>query len=568
MPLTTGVFLVSPWKPVVLALPFLGWAWLISAVYDKHAAKYFLERERWGLIHLAMGLIAFIVAIGMPLAGGVAFFASLGAVVVLLGISAGIYPLIVNRDERVPEDGRVSLDLSKLRGGEKEEKQEKHTSSLVITTPSDGNLPVPDKDAPEYEVRVEAEQLFIRAITARASQVDILPAPGSEGRMYVESRLIDGVRQNAEPISARRAAELVAVWKAGAGLDVKDMRRKQQGIAEVAFAGNEIKTQVTTSGSQSGLRATLLFNPDKAVRRPIEELGLRDAQLDVVRGFINDPGGVVIVASPADNGGTTTLYSLLKLHDPYMSNVQTIEFEPRSAMEGIRQNKYDPSADGVEYDKLVRSILRRDPDVVGVGELPDADTAKTIVAADLERSRVYVSERAEGAMPAIQLWGKAVGTPETAAAGLKGVIAQKLVRKLCENCRTPYQPTPDMLKKLNLPADRVKQLYKKGGQVLIKNKPEVCPVCQGSGYVGQTGIFEVVPIEENERALIKAGNLNAVRAELLKRKLPTMGQCAMMLVAEGVTSVEEVTRVTQPAKKAAPSGGAAKRPAAPARSGQ
>lgn len=546
VPLTTGVFLLSPWKPIVLALPFIGWAWVVSTVYDKHAARWYLARENWNISHLVLGLLALIAVLVIPVGGMAGFFAAFGAVVVLLGIDLAVYPVMANRDDRVPEGQGVKIDFSALKKDDTE-KTEKPTSSLVLTNPDGEKITAPHKETAEYEIRVEAEQTFIRARQSRASQVDILPAPGGEGKMYIESRLIDGVRVNAEPITLQKAKLIVDVWKLAAGLDVSDVRRKQQGNAEVTFAGETIKTQVTTSGSQSGLRATLLFEPDKAVRMKIDELGMLPPQLKVIESLVNDPGGVVLVAAPADNGGTTTLYSLIKLHDPYMSNVQTIEFEPRSALEGIRQNKFEPTKEGAEYDKLVRSTLRRDPDVLGLGELPDAATAKQVVGADLERSRVYVSERAEGAMPAIQLWAKAVGNLDEASAHMKGVIAQKLVRKLCENCRVPYQPAPEMLKKLNLSAS-VKQLFKKGGQVLIKNKPEVCPVCQGSGYLGMTGIFEVVPIGDEERKMIKAGNLNAVRAELLKRKLPTMGQAAMKLVADGVTSVEEVTRVTSPSK--------------------
>ncbi|MEO0715463.1 MAG: hypothetical protein AAFY58_00585, partial [Planctomycetota bacterium] len=127
---------------------------------------------------------------------------------------------------------------------------------------------------------------------------------------------------------------------------------------------------------------------------------------------------------------------------------------------------------------------------------------------------------------------------------LRGIVAQRLVRKLCTNCRVPYTPQPDTLKKLGLPADKVSQLYKKGGQVLIKNKPEVCPACGGVGYVGQEGILEVYDISQTDRALIAEGNLTALRAELRKKRLPSIQQAALKKAAEGVTSVEEVLRVT------------------------
>jgi type II secretory ATPase GspE/PulE/Tfp pilus assembly ATPase PilB-like protein len=122
-------------------------------------------------------------------------------------------------------------------------------------------------------------------------------------------------------------------------------------------------------------------------------------------------------------------------------------------------------------------------------------------------------------------------------------MAQKLLRKLCGNCRVPYQPPAELLKKLQLPGN-VQQLYKKGGQVLIRNKPEVCPVCKGIGYEAQRGIFEVYPIGPDERKMITAQDWSGLRSEMRKRKLPSIQQSALLKAVEGETSMEEVSRVT------------------------
>ena len=199
----------------------------------------------------------------------------------------------------------------------------------------------------------------------------------------------------------------------------------------------------------------------------------------------------------------------------------------------------------------MRSIIRRDPNVLGVAELPDQATAKEIVKADFDRVRVYVCLRAGGGIEAIQGWLKAVGDAESAVKNLRGVVSQRLLRKVCTNCRVPYQPSPDMLKKLGLPADKVKQLVKKGGQVLVKNKPEVCPVCQGIGYVGQEAVFEVYVIDAEERELIKASDWNGLRAALRKKGAASIQQAAIRKAADGSTTIEEVMRVTTDAAPAA-----------------
>jgi type IV pilus assembly protein PilB len=138
----------------------------------------------------------------------------------------------------------------------------------------------------------------------------------------------------------------------------------------------------------------------------------------------------------------------------------------------------------------------------------------------------------------------------------------RLLRKVCTNCRVAYQPPPDMLKKLNLPADKVQQLVKKGGQVLIKNKPEVCPVCQGTGYLGQEGVFEVFVFDDACREAIRSGNINALRAELRKKQFPTIAQAAMQKLVTLTTTVDEVIRITaEAAPPAAQPAPAAPKPA-------
>jgi type IV pilus assembly protein PilB len=276
--------------------------------------------------------------------------------------------------------------------------------------------------------------------------------------------------------------------------------------------------------------------------------------------------GDVLLATPPHAGRTTLMYSIVRMHDAYTQNVQTVEIETQGTIEGVRQNKFDPLQEGgPSYATFVRSLLRRDPDVLAIADLPDAETAQEAARVDPDRARVYVCLKADNALQAIQVWCKAVGDLELAAQSLHGVVVERLVRRLCTNCRVPYQPSKEMLAKLGLPADKVQQLFKKGGQVVVKsNKPEICPVCSGVGYYGQIGLFEVYSIGDEERAAIRAGDLNAARAELRKRQLPIMHQAALRRAVEGVTSIEEITRVTAEEKKTASAPAAAAPAASPA----
>lgn len=564
MPMTLAqdaFILVSPWKPVLLLVPLVAWAWLISSNFDKHAARFHLEPKKWNSFHLFMGLIAFLVAVLMPLEGILGIVVGLAAEIAILAISVAAYPLIANKDERVPEEHHVKLlDFSSM-GEAKEAKaaaKQAGTAELVLRNPDGTTVPVPEKETAEFAIRVAAEGLLLRAKAARASEVVVRPT--GKDQNYGVVFLIDGIPTADTTMPAAEAVKMMDYWKAVGGLDVNDRRRKQMVTVNVAHLDRKHKVRLTTAGGQSGMTLTLMIDPELAVRRKVSDMGFLEPQLEAINSIVEDASGVVLLSAAPDGGGTTLLYTMVRMHDAYTQNVQTIESDIQDAIEGVRQNPFDPKKEGQEYSTLVRSILRRDPDVVGVGELPDAATAKEMCRGDQERTRQYVLLRSKGGLQAIQMWCKAVGDLPTAAGALHGVIAGTLVRKLCQNCRVGYTPSADMLKKLGLPADKVPQLFKKGGQVLIKNKPETCPMCSGGGYFGQEGVFEIFPVGPAERELVKSGNLAALRAEFRKRGYPTLQQAALLKAVEGITSIEEIMRVT--------SAGESKKPASAATAGQ
>ncbi len=572
----SGLFLVSIWKPLLMLIPIAGWAWVIAKIYDKHAAQFFLPRRNWNLLHMGMGVLALVAGLGLGLVIGAnegAFWAGFAAVLLILVADIVIYAIVANKDERVPDKFKIRFNLATIMGERPKKVDTKGQAKVALAIrgmDEKGKYTVtvtpPQAETPEFEVRTAAEQVWIAAGIARASQFDIGPT-GKDGQ-YSVSYLVDGLRQNAETMPAANAARIMDFWKAAARLDVADRRRKQTGSLQVEQGSMKRVARVTSIGAQGGMRLTVLFDPEQSVQRKPEDLGLLDVQLAELKAIVADGKGVVLLAAPLDGGRTTTLYTVTRMHDAYTTNVQTCEIDPQSALEGVRTNAWDPQkpgaegAAGAEFSTTVRSILRRDPDVVSLGELPDANTAKEVAKADHERTRVYVSMRANDALTAIQMYVKAVGDTKLASDSLHGVVAQRLVRKLCSNCRVAYPPTPDMLKKMGIPEGKVQQLYRKGGQVLIKNRPETCPVCNGGGYFGQEGLFEVYSIGPEERSLIAQANFQGLRAALRKRQLPSIQQVGLRKAVDGATSVEEVMRVT--AEGAKPEAGATAAPAAAA----
>ncbi len=541
--------LIAWWKALLLMAPFLGWAWMLSNILDKHAKRFFLGQEKWNLIHMIFGAAALAFIVLLPVGGIAGFAASFFGVIAILAVDILIFTSIVNKDERIPEHAKLTLNFSEMSAKRDEKKAAKKmgSSELVVVGADKMKIMPPERETTAYAVRVASEEIILNGYQMHASQIDLHPV---NPETYGVSMLVDGVRQPGEQLAQADAVQIMDFWKKAAGLDVSDRRRKQTGSVSVSSESMSNQTvKCVTSGSKNGMVMSMIFNPDQAVRRKPDALGLTGTQLDLLKSWAVETKGVVLLAAPSDNGRTTTMYSVLKLHDAYTSNIQTIEYEAEDALEGVKQIIFDQNKEDGDFATTVRSSLRRDPDVVAVCDLPDMQTAKNIAIADLERSRVYVSLKSDNAISAVQLYVRGVGDPKLAAKGLEGVVAQQLLRVLCSNCKVAYQPTPEMLKKLGLPADKVKQLFKKGGQVLIRNKPEICPTCNGIGYQGQTGCFGVFPIEDEEKKMIAAENWTGLRTAMRKRSLPTVQQAALRKAVEGITSIEEVSRISSSGSK-------------------
>ncbi|MFN8817153.1 MAG: ATPase, T2SS/T4P/T4SS family [bacterium] len=565
--LTLGeaMFLVSFWKPLILVIVLVCWALIISRVYDKHAERFRLPREKWNVLHLSLGGLSVIAALAIPLPGEAAFWVGLAVMIVILAADLAIYPMIANKDERVPASQRVNLlsvfdKMAKARDAKKAEKS-KGTVKLTIRKPDKSVLAAPNAETPEYELRTVAEGIYLKAMESRAAQLDFGPA-GKDGS-YAAAMLVDGVRTMGDSLPAATGIKVIDFWKVAGGMDVADRRKRQQTEITVEQPAGRRTVRMTAMGVQGGMRLSMLFDPTAAVLRKPNELGLMDQQMDELKALIaDDKRGVVLLAGQLDGGRTTTLYTILSMHDAYANSIQTVEEEPQANLEGIRHQAFDPQAEGATYATTVRSMLRRDPDVLGIAECKDADTAKEVAKGDGERTRMYLTLRADDPMAAVDAYLKLVGDNALAAKHLRGVVAFRLIRKLCTNCKVTYPATPDMVKKLGGDG-KTTQLAKKGGQVLIKNKPEVCPMCSGVGFFGQEGIFEVIRLDGEDRDLIAQGNLAGVKANIRKRGIPTLQTAAFRKALTGVTSVEEVQRVltAAAAPAAAPAQAAAAAPA-------
>jgi type II secretory ATPase GspE/PulE/Tfp pilus assembly ATPase PilB-like protein len=187
-----------------------------------------------------------------------------------------------------------------------------------------------------------------------------------------------------------------------------------------------------------------------------------------------------------------------------------------------------------------------------VSKMSDVPTAK-VIAGSASEIRFYAGMRGEDTFSTLKAWIKAIGNAKDAAAALGAILSPRLVRKLCPRCRIPFKPDPAALQKMNLPPDKVQQLYKPGGKVIVKKDiEEPCPDCMGMGYRGRTGVFEVMVLDDEARKLIAQGQLDQLRAHLRKQKMLWLQEAALTRVVEGVTAIAEIGRALAKEEKAAP----------------
>lgn len=540
-------FLVNPITPLLALAIVCAWGWLVSTKLDKDSIYFHLPREPWNLAHLIAGILGFVIMI-LPVGGW--WWPFVGFTAGPLVMLSSILAYWRYRNLRVPADQRYALTLDSFRAGAAARRSARaaKAASITLSDSRGAALPVPNKEDPAFLTHIAMEELIGPAIVGRATTIEINPAQGGQ---YQITQTVDGMKYRRDPIEAAQGAAIIDYLKASAGLDIADKRRKQMGDFALKYGMEGRDVRLRTAGSTTGQQAVIEFDVRKRVKIKFEDMGLHSRQVEALTGMTSDLHGVILVAAPADNGRTTTMYALLKRHDSYTNNIRTLELEQLLTLDGVGHSEY--KAGEADFPTTLRSMLRRDPNVMMVAELMDARTAQECAGPGPAGPLIYAGLRADDAMTALAMWCKSVGDLKKASAPLKGVVSQRLIRKLCENCRVAYQPPADQLKKLGLPADQVKQLFKPGGKIIDRNREVPCPQCGGLCYFGQTAVFEIFAFDDEARTLIAKGDLNSVKTLMRRNKMMTLQEAALKKAIDGVTSIEEVIRVTKSTGASPPS---------------
>ncbi|CAH8191117.1 type II secretion system ATPase GspE [Vibrio aestuarianus] len=347
---------------------------------------------------------------------------------------------------------------------------------------------------------------------------------------------VDGVLREVLSPSRKLAPLLVSRVKVMAKLDIAEKRVPQDGRISLRIGGRAVDVRVSTMPSSHGERVVMRLLDKNATRLDLHSLGMTAANHENFRQLIKRPHGIILVTGPTGSGKSTTLYAGLQELNSNERNILTVEDPIEFDIDGIGQTQVNPKVD-MTFARGLRAILRQDPDVVMIGEIRDLETAQIAVQASLTGHLVMSTLHTNTAIGAITRMRDMGIEPFLISSSLLGVLAQRLVRTLCSDCKEAYPADKEQKKLFNLQPDQELALYRAKG----------CEKCNQKGYRGRTGIHELLLIDDKVQELIHSEAGEQSIEKLVRERTPSIRDDGLDKVLQGITSLEEVMRVTKEA---------------------
>jgi general secretion pathway protein E len=378
--------------------------------------------------------------------------------------------------------------------------------------------------------------LFFQALKMRASDIHLQPF---EDRLQVRYR-IDGILYDMETVPKKLQDAVVSRLKVMGKLDIAERRLPQDGRASLRLGDSEVDVRLSSVPTNYGERLVMRLLDKTARLYDLEEIGLLEGNLEMIDNYIHYNHGIIFVSGPTGSGKTTTLYSALKRINSAKMNVMTIEDPIEYHLAGISQIQVNEKK-GLTFASGLRSLLRQDPDIMMVGEVRDVETARIAIQAAQTGHLVFSTIHTNDA-PTVTTRLLDIGIePYLVATSVIVAIAQRLVRRICPDCVELVDPDKEMvwqLKQLNLSPDELTD-----GKV---RQGKGCGNCYGSGYVERIGIYEILPIDDVTREqIVEHATASAIKRKAVERGFRTLRQDGALKVKVGMTTPEEVLRVTQ-----------------------
>ena len=403
-------------------------------------------------------------------------------------------------------------------------------AELTQNLPRAEDLLESEDDAPIVRL---INALLTQAVREGASDIHIEPF---ETRSVVRFRLDGVLRDIVEPQQVLHGV-IVSRIKIMARLDIAEKRLPQDGRITLRLAGRPVDVRVSTLPTGHGERVVLRLLDKQMGRLRLASLGMSEATLAILDRLIHQPHGIILVTGPTGSVKTTTLYAALSQLDAKRHNIVTVEDPIEYDLDGIGQTHVNAKID-LTFARALRAILRQDPDIIMIGEIRDLETAQIAVQASLTGHLVLATLHTNDAVGAITRLVDMGVEPFLVASSLLGVLAQRLVRRLCPECRQAHAPTAAEAELLEMAPEEAAHatVYRATG----------CPACGNTGYQGRTGIYELLPVDDMLRGMIHDRAAEGrIRDHGREQGMQSLRQDGLRWVRAGETSLEEVLRVSR-----------------------
>ncbi len=381
------------------------------------------------------------------------------------------------------------------------------------------------------------------AVQSRASDIHIEP---QENDVKIRYR-IDGILQHTVSLPKSVHAAIISRIKILSNLKIDEQRIPQDGRFHTIVADKEIDFRVSTLPTANGEKVVMRLLDKSAGILTLEKLGLQGKGFDILSANIKKPHGMILVTGPTGSGKSTTLYAIIDKINDVGINIVTLEDPIEYYIKGVNQSQIRPDI-GFTFANGLRSIVRQDPDVIMVGEIRDLETAEMAVHAALTGHVVLSTLHTNDAVGAVPRLIDMGIEPFLIASSVNVVVAQRLVRKICEKCKESYPATSEMQKEFEEEIEKLPEQEKKNINLtnpLMLYRGKGCNECNNTGFKGRLGIFEVLPMEDEiEELTLKKVPASKIQEQAIKLGMITMKQDGIIKVLTGITTMEEVLRVS------------------------
>ncbi len=530
---------IAPYKLVLFLLFFFLWIWLITWLYHD-ALNLRMGSVFWTSIVFVIGAVGALIWMLIPIF-------MLGMLLYLIAIGMAFIIYVVQRDATVAEIDRILTVGHIKRLFNRTDKKSTSKESIVFVTANGNEVPVPESRTVEFFGYKKACELFRDAIWHRATEVILSPTSGDYTVIYY----VDGTALKQPEIDKEQMEYFIGFIKQVADLNVKEKRRPQNSKFEIHKNDTVVTWGINTAGSTVGEQIKFKQMALEGILK-LSDFGLNQDIFEQFNAIRDNDHGLFIVAGPPKTGVTTTFYGLLRNHDAYLNSINTLEKRPSGVLPNIIQTIFSLSDTGrTTYAGKLREIMGTDPTILGIADCADGETAKMICKIVEQGKLVYITLEADNVLQALGKWIKLVGNKDAAVRNLIGISNQRLIRKLCSECKEGYEPNRGLLKKFNIPAERAKVFYRADRlQQDRRGRSKICDTCQGIGYVGRMPVFETITINDELRAFINQTNsLSEINSKFRSAKMLFLQEQALKEVVAGSTSVNEMIRVFSTSKK-------------------